>query len=146
MMFHSKKTTNIEYFKLHYYDETLHSAYKYFSTISIGEADAEKYINYLKQCEQLGFSFYLYYVDSYKDTRELIGFSNFEIKEFSDSHSIDLTAFDYEDISRYFSKIFKEEGYFIVSDNTLKPDSFEERIFTDLIYNLDKKLHLLLLE
>ncbi len=146
MMFQSKKLENIEYFKLHYDDETLHSAYKYFSTISVGESDAEKYINYLKQCEQYGFSFYLYYVDSYKDTRKLIGFSNFEIKEFSDSHSIDLTAFDDEDISRYFCKIFREEGYFIVSDNALKLDSLEEKIFMDLKYKIDRKLHLLFIE
>ncbi len=70
MMFFSKKAENIEYFKLHYDDEALHGAYKYFSTISVGESDAQK----------------------------------------------------------------------------LKSDSLEEKIFMDLKYNIDGKLHLLLLE
>lgn len=149
MMFEGKKIENIEYFKLHYNDEALQSAYKYLTTISVTEEDIQKYVSYLRECEKFGLSFYLYYIDSYKDSRELVGFSNFEIKEFPDSHSIDLSAFDEEHINKYFCRNFREEGYFIISDNSLKVDSFEEKIFLGLkseILNGERKPHLLLLD
>ena len=41
-MFESKKIENIEYFKMHYNDESLHIAYKYLSTINLGEEDVKK--------------------------------------------------------------------------------------------------------
>ena len=149
MMFESKKIENIEYFKMHYNDESLHIAYKYLSTINLGEEDVKKYMDYLRECEKLGFSFYLYYMDTYEESRELVGFSNFEIKEFSDSHLIDLTAFDDDHINSYFCKIFREEGYFIVSDNTLRKDTYEEKIFTNItkeVLSGERKPHLLLLD
>ena len=148
MMYYSKKLEHIEYFKLHYYDDALRSAYKYFSTISVDESDVQSYIDYFRSCEKFGLSFYLYYVDLYKDTREIIGFSNFEIKEMPESHMIDLTVFDEEEIDEYFYKIFREDGYFIVSDNSLRMNTFEDTIFSELKVELsnNRKLHLLMFE
>ena len=132
MKFKEKDIDNIEFFKMLYNDETFRSMYKYFSTISVDESDVQNYITYLKRCEEFGLSFYIYYMDSDRDSLEMVVFSNFEIKEMPESDLIDLTFFDTEWINRYFCKIFREDGYFIVSDHTLKNNSLDGIVFKDI--------------
>lgn len=139
MKFKEKEIDNIEFFKMLYNDEAFRYMYKYLSTISVDESDVENYMLYFKQCEEFGLSFYIYYMDSERDSLEMVVFSNFEIKEMPESDLIDLSYFDDEWINRYFCKIFREDGYFIVSDHTLKCGSLEEVALKNISNKKDKR-------
>ena len=132
MKFKDKNLQNIEYFKLLYNDETFRYMYKYLSTISVDDSDVENYMQYFKRCEELGLSFCLYYMDSYENSREMVVFSNFEVKEMSESDLIDLTCLGDNRINKYFCKIFRQDGYFIVSDNTVGDYSMEDVAYKDI--------------
>ena len=133
MMFFSKTLENIERFKQLYNDEILHSVYKYISSISVDESDLTAYIEHFKACEKLGLSFNFYYIDSEENNRKIIGFSNFDIKDMPESNVIDLTYFNDDEINKYFCKMFFEDGYFIVSDNSIRKDSYEELTYAEII-------------
>ena len=125
MKFKEKEIDNIEFFKMLYNDETFQHIYKYFTTISVDESDVDNYMLNFKQCEEFGLSFYIYYMDSRRDSLEMVVFSNYEIKEMPESDLIDLTYFDDDWVNRYFCKIFRKDGYFIISDHTLKNNSLD---------------------
>ena len=151
MIFREKELHNIEFFKMLYNDETFRYMYKYISTISVDESDVQNYMTYLKLCEEFGLSFYIYYMDTVRDSLEMVVFSNFQIKEMPESDLIDLTYFDSEWINRYFCKIFRDDGYFIVSDNKVKDNSVEGIAYKDVIERIrnkdeNKVVHLRLLE
>ena len=149
MMFFSKSLENIERFKQLYNDEILHSVYKYISSISVDESDLAAYIEHFKACEKLGLSFNFYYIDSDENNRKIIGFSDFAIKDMPESNVIDLTYFDDDDINKYFCKIFFEDGYFIVSNNSIKKASYEELTYKEIINRIRKekdKPHLYILK
>lgn len=149
MMFFSKTLENIESFKQLHNDEILHSIYKYESSISVDESDLMAYIEHFKACEKLGLSFYFYYLDSDENDRKIIGFSNFAIKDMPESHVFDLTYFNDNEINKYFCKILSEDGYFIVSDNSIKKNSYEELAYTEIINRIRKekdKPHLYIIE
>ena len=57
----------------------------------------------------------------------------------SESNVIDLTFFDDDDINKYFCKIFFEDGYFIVSDNSIQKDSYEELSYTEILNRIKTK-------
>lgn len=132
MKFKEKDLQNIEYFKFLYNDETFRYMYKYLSTISVDDSDVENYMQYFKRCEEFGLSFCLYYMDSLEDSREMVVFSNFEVKEMPESDLIDLTYLGDKWINRYFCKIFREDGYFIFSDNTVYDNSMEDIAYKDI--------------
>ena len=138
MMFFSKTPENIERFRELYNDEILHSIYKYLTSISVAESDLSAYIEHFKACEKLGLSYTFYYIDSDENNRRIIGFSDFAIKDMPESHVIDLTYFDADDINKYFSKIFREDGYFIISDNSIRKDSYEELTYKEIINRVRK--------
>ncbi len=149
MMFFSKTLENIERFKQLYNDEILHSVYKYVSSISVDESDLLAYMEHFKTCEKLGMSFYFYYIDSEENGRKIIGFSDFAIKDMPESNVIDLTYFDDDEINKYFCKILLKDGYFIVSDNSIRKGSYEELIYTEIINRIKKdkdKPHLYILK
>ena len=98
--------------------------YKYITSISVSEDDIEKYRNYLKDCERMGFSYYLYLLRD-----RIIGFSDFAFREMSDSDVIDLSSFSCNEINKIICNIFKEEGYFVVSDNSVNANSYEEKVY-----------------
>ena len=110
-----------------YNDEMMRLKYKYITSVSVSEDDAEEYRSYLKSCESLGFSYYLYFFND-----RIVGFSDFKLKELQESDVIDLSKFDSDEIYRIFCKIFKEDGYFLVSDNSIKADTYEERLYKDI--------------
>ena len=136
MMFFSKTIENIERFKQLYNDEVLHSIYKYVSSVSVDESDLESYMKYFKACEKLGLSFNFYHIDSDESGRRIIGFSDFAIKDMPESHIIDLTYFDDDEINKYFCKIFHKDGYFIVSDNSIRTGSYEELSYEEILYRI----------
>jgi hypothetical protein len=124
MTLYNKSLQNIEFFKILYNDDILRIKYKYITSISVSEYDIEKYRNYLKDCERLGFSYYLYLLRD-----RIIGFSDFALREMSDSDVIDLSSFSCDEINRTFCNIFNEDGYFIVSDNSINANSYEEKLY-----------------
>ena len=50
-----------------------------------------------------------------------------------ESNVIDLTYFNDDEINKYFCKMFFEDGYFIVSDNSIRKDSYEELTYAEII-------------
>lgn len=149
MMFFSKTLENIERFKQLYNDEILHSIYKYVSSVSVDERDIDAYINYFRSCEKLGLSFNFYFIDSEENGRRIIGFSDFAIKDMPESNVIDLTYFDDDEINKYFCKILLKDGYFIVSDNSIRKGSYEELSYEEILYrikNEKEKSHLYILK
>lgn len=124
MTLYNKSLQNIEFFKMLYNDDVLRMKYKYITSISVPEEDVEKYRNYLKDCERMGFSYYLYLLRD-----RIIGFSDFALREMADSDMIDLSGFDCDEVNKIFCNIFKEDGYFLVSDNSVNANSYEEKVY-----------------
>ena len=127
MTLYNKSIQNIEFFKMLYNDGILRMKYKYITSISVSEDDIEKYRNYLKDCERMGFSYYLYLLRD-----RIIGFSDFAFREMSDSDVIDLSSFSCDEINNIFCNIFREDGYFFVSDNSINANTYEEKVYKNI--------------
>ena len=125
-----KIVENIQFFKMLYNDDTLRMKYKYFSSMIIEEAAVEKYLLYLKECEKLGFSYFLYWFND-----RLVGFSDFALKETEENDIIDLTSFADEEINKLFCNVLKEEGCFIVSNNSIIEGSYEHMLYLEIMRN-----------
>ena len=132
MTLYNKSIQNIEFFKMLYNDDILRMKYKYITSISVSEDDIEKYRNYLKDCERMGFSYYLYLLRD-----RMIGFLDFALREMSDSDIIDLSSFSCDEINKIFCNIFKEDGYFLVSDNSINANSYEEKVYRKICDRLN---------
>ncbi len=128
MLFFSKNEKNIAHFKALYHDEVLHQMYRYISYIFLGEDEVEEFIEGLKQYEKVGLSFYFYYIDTAEPLAEkrICGFSDFATYKISGDHFLDLSDFDSEDMPRVFTKLFQQEGCFVVSNNSLKKNAYKE--------------------
>ena len=127
MTLYNKSLQNIEFFKILYNDDVLRMKYKYITSISVSEEDIEKYRNYLTDCERIGFSYYLYLMND-----RLIGFSDFALREMADSDVVDLSGFTSDEINNIFCKIFREDGYFWVSDNSINANTYEEKVYKNI--------------
>ena len=125
-----KSVENIQFFKMLYNDDTLRMKYKYFSSVIIEDTAVEKYLLYLKECEKLGFSYFLFLFND-----RLVGFSDFALKETDENDIIDLTCFTDEEINKLFCNILKEEGYYIVSTNSIVEGSYEHTLYSEIMRN-----------
>ncbi len=131
MMYFAYNEKNEEFFKTMYDDEILRQMFKYITSMILVEDEVPAFMEQLKRCEKLGFSFYFYYMDTLEkeDERRMCGFSNFALRETSEGSFIDISHIGDEYIRKYFNKIFQEDGYFIASDNFLRKESYEENVF-----------------
>lgn len=131
MKLKDKSVENIQFFKMLYNNDTLRMKYKHITSMLIDESAVEEYLSYLRECEALGFSYYLYVMND-----RIVGFSDFALKETEENDIIDLACFTDEEINKLFCNILKEEGYFIVSDNAITENSYEEKIYTEIERNI----------
>ena len=126
-----KNIVNIQFFKMLYNDDTLRMKYKYITSMMMAEDTTEEYFSYLRDCEKLGFSYILYCMND-----RLVVFSDFALKEIEKNDIIDLNCFTCEEINKLFCSIFNIDGYFIISDNSIAKDSYEEKIYFEIIRNI----------
>ena len=126
MMFFAREPHNVEQFKNMYNDETWRSMYKYIYYIRLEEKEIKDCFDCLKKYEKVGLSYFFYMMDTDEYRREMVGFTNFALDYAEDKILLDLSILDEKSINGCFSQIFKEEGYFLVSDNMFKKGSFEE--------------------
>lgn len=131
MMYFAYNEKNEEFFKKIYDDEILRQMFKYITSIVLIEDEISAFVEQLKAYENVGLSFYFYYMDSLEkeDERRICGFSNFALTETEEGSFIDISHIGDEDMHKYFNKIFQDDGYFIVSDNFLRKESYEEQVF-----------------
>lgn len=130
MMFFSKNKKNTDFFKLFNNDEALRALYKYFTEIRVDKEHLNEYIDFLKKSEELGFSYYIYLVDEKEDETILYAFSQFIIKEVTDSLLLDLTLLGRNTANAYIEDdIFSSDGYFLVSNDIFKDGSAEETVY-----------------
>ena len=127
MTIYDKSPQNVEFFKVLYNDDVLRMKYKYITSISVSREDIEKYRCYLKDCEKIGLSYCFYLLND-----RLVGFSNFALNEMSDSDLIDLSDFSCDEINRMLCNILKNDGYFLISDNSIYVDSYEEKLYREI--------------
>ncbi len=142
MTYFSKSQKNISFFKLLYDDEILHQMYRYVTSIVLVEDEVPAFINRLKTLENVGLSFYLYYMDMLEkeDERRVCGFADFDIARqtegsdigIEESSFIDISDFNPKEMHNIFVKLFQQDGYFIVSDNLLSKDDFEKDVYNTL--------------
>lgn len=114
--------------------------FKYITSAILLEDEVPDFIEQLKRFEKLGLSFYFYYMNTLENEneRKLCGFSNFAIRETTEGSFMDISDIGDKDIHYYFNRVFENDGYFIVSDNFLKKDSFEEFLFKSISEKKEK--------
>ena len=133
MTIYNKSPQNVEFFKVLYNDDVLRMKYKYITSISVSQEDIEKYHCYLKDCERIGLSYCFYLLND-----RIIGFSNFALKEMSNSDLIDLSGFSCDEINIMLCNILKNDGCFLISNNSICEDSYEEKVYSEIGDRLDK--------
>lgn len=126
MMFFANNKHNIKQFKNMHNNEVWKDAYRYIYYIRLENDEISDYFEHFKKCEQIGFSYFFYIMDTHEYLREMVGFTNFALEPIEKGTYIDLSRLGDNIINIYFNKIFQEEGYFVVSDNTFKKGSQEE--------------------
>lgn len=127
-------------FKAMYDDEVLHQMYKYITSAILHESEVSEFIEQLKKFENVGLSFYFYYMDTLEreDERKLCGFSNFALRETLEGSFIDVSDIGDADMRKYFIRLFNQDGYFMASDNFFNKASREEKVYDSLPEKKDK--------
>lgn len=109
----------------------------YFSEVKLHETDIGVYEDWLQCCEECGFDYFLIYIETNEEYKQLCGFSEFRIFDMYDSTAVshDFPEEDEEELIRCFFSQWTEKGsYFIISKKSPAERKLLNKIFGENDY------------